>query len=196
MKIITLQFCGLILFLLIGSCSSSNMKLTKLDVNSSSRIVFGKIIDMNPDSKESELQITYVLQNSNQLMSLSFGNKFPHLEPQSDFFWISIPKETEFFGVTSIRFAINGVEGIAIIRDDKTHKPLLGTALKPGTEPVYIGEIVIRSGTRKYGASKLPAEGFDLKELNIKSNVRAAKEILDRNGIDSSKVIISTSKIL
>lgn len=194
MKVQSMLSC-LLLPIFIVACSSASMKLTKQDVTSSTRLIFGKIVDLNPESKPSELQVTYVLQNSDKALGVSFGNKFPYLEPKSDFFWISVPQDTKYFGVTSIRFGINGMEGTAIIRDDKTHKALMGTELKPGNEPVYIGEIVIRSGTRKYGAIRLPAEGFDLKELNIKATPKMAKDILDRNGIDSSKIIINTPKI-
>lgn len=178
------------------SCTSANMKLTKQEVTSYSRIVFGKIIDLNPDSKPSELQVTYVLSDKNKAAGmLTFGNKFPNLEPKGDFFWISIPQDITYFGITSIRFGLNGVDGTAIIRDDKTQQPLFGTHLTKGTEPVYIGEIVIRSGTRKYGASKIIAEGFDLKEINIKNNAQMAKDILNKNGIDSTKLITSPLKI-
>ena len=179
----------------MAGCSSSTSKLTKQDATESTRIVYGKIIDLNPESIPSELQLTYTLSSVPQNNILAgFDNKFPKLEPKSNFFWISIPSNSEYFGVNSIRFKLTGVDGEAIIRNDKTHTPLFGTPLQKGTEPIYIGDITIRSGMRKYTAG-LETEGFDLKEAYIKNNLAVAKEFLDKNGIDSNNLIITPFKL-
>ena len=179
----------------VAGCSSSTAKLTKHEATTSNRIVYGKIIDLNPESIPSELQLTYTLSEVPQNNIIGeFDNKFPRLEPKSNFFWISIPNDTTYFGVSSIRFKLNGVDVEAVIRDDKNHKPLFGTHLQKGNAPVYIGDITIKSGTRKYSVG-FESEGFDLKEAYIKNNAAVAKDFLDKNGIDSDELIINPFKL-
>lgn len=182
MKIQTLLSLITLLVFFTG-CSSSTAKLTKHDATPTNRIVYGKIIDLNPESIPSELQLTYTLSGvpQNNIVG-GFDNKFPRLEPKLNFFWISIPNDTTYFGVSSIRFKLNGVDGEAIIRDDKNHKPLFGTQLQKGNAPVYIGDITIKPGTRKYSVG-FESEAFDLKEAYIKNNAAVAKQFLDTNGI-------------
>ncbi|MBA2404109.1 MAG: hypothetical protein H0V66_05005 [Bdellovibrionales bacterium] len=179
----------------IAACSSTTAKLTKHDATNDNRIVYGKIIDLNPDSIPADLQFTYTLSETPQNTFVrNLKSQFPRLEPKSNFFWISVPKTATYFGVSSIHFKLNNVDGEAIIRDDKNHKPLFGTQLQPGNAPVYIGDITIKSGTRKYSVG-LDTEGFDLKEAYIKNNAALAKEFLDKNGIDSNGLIISPFKL-
>lgn len=194
MKIQTLVSV-LALFVFLAGCSSSTAKLTKHDATTTTRIVYGKIIDLNPDSIPADLQLTYTLTDvpQNNIMA-GFDNKFPRLEPKSNFFWIAIPSNAEYFGVNSIRFKLTGVDGEAIIRNDKTHIPLFGTKLAKGNSPIYIGDITIRSGMRKYSVG-LETEGFDLKEAYIKNNLADAKEFLNTNGIDSNNMIITPFKL-
>ena len=194
MKIKTLVSIVALFVFLVG-CSSSTSKLTKQEVSNTTRIVYGKIIDLNPDSIPEDLQLTYTLTDvpQNNVMA-GFDNKFPRLEPKSSFFWVSIPSNAEYFGVNSIRFKLTGVDGEAIIRNDKTHTPLFGTKLLKGNEPIYIGDITIRSGMRKYSVG-LETEGFDLKEAYIKNNLAVAKEFLNTNGIDSNNLIITPFKL-
>lgn len=183
------------LFIFLAACTSATSKLTKKDATESTRIVYGKIIDLNPDSIPADLQLTYTLNESPKDNILAgFDNKFPKLEPKSNFFWIAIPSNTEYFGVNSIRFKLTGVDGEAIIRNDKTHAPLFGTKLQKGNSPIYIGDITIRSGMRKYTAG-LETEGFDLKEAYIKNNLTVAKDFLDKNGIDSNDMVITPFKL-
>lgn len=177
----------------LTGCSSSTAKLTKSDATSDTRIVYGKLTDLNPDSDPAELQITYTLSEVKENNILAIDNKFPRLEPKSPYFWISVPKNATFLGINSIRFKLKNVDGEAIIRDDKTFKPLLGLTLVPGNNPVYIGDITIRSGTRKYTA--LGAEGFDLKEAYIKNDAASAKEFLDKNGFDSKEMVFVPFKM-
>ena len=183
------------LLIFLTACSSSTAKLTKHDATNTTRIVYGKIIDLNPQSIPSELQLTYTLTEvpKNNLLS-GLDNKFPRLEPKSNYFWISVPNDTTYFGVSSIRFKLEGIDGEAIIRDDKNHKPLFGTKLEKGNAPVYIGDITIKSGTRKYSVG-LESEGFDLKEAYIKNNAAFAREFLDKNGIDSNELIVNPFKL-
>jgi hypothetical protein len=188
-------FSLIALLVFVVGCSSSTAKLTKHDATATNRIVYGKIIDLNPESIPSELQLTYTLNEVPQNTIVGgFDNKFPRLEPKSNFFWISIPNDATYFGVSSIRFKLNGVDGEAIIRDDKNHKPLFGTQLAKGNAPVYIGDITIKSGTRKYSVG-FESEAFDLKEAYIKNNVADAKHFLDTNGIDSNQLIINPFKM-
>lgn len=179
---------------ILAGCASTTSKLTKHDATDSTRIIYGKIIDLNPESIPAELQMTYVTEEAPKNGILSFDNKFPRLEPKTNFWWVSVPKDAKYFGVSSIRFKLNGVEGTAIIRDDRTHKPLFGISLQPGNNPIYIGDITIRSGMRKYSAG-LETEGFDLKEAYIKDNSKIAREFLDKNGIDSNELVVTPFKL-
>lgn len=189
-------FVSLIAILIfLTGCASSTAKLTKHDSTTDNRIVYGKIVDLNPESDPAELQMTYVLEEAPKNGLLSFDNKFPRLEPKTNFFWVTVPKDTTYFGVSSIRFKLNGVEGTAVIRDDRTHKPLFGVKLDKGNAPVYIGDITIKSGMRKYSAGGIETEGFDLKEAYIKDNRAVAKEFLDKNGIDTNSLIVSPFKL-
>lgn len=194
MKIQTLVSV-LALLAFLTACSSSTAKLTKHDATTTTRIVYGKIIDLNPDSIPSDLQLTYTLSElpQNNIMA-GFDNKFPRLEPKSNFFWIAIPSDSEYFGVNSIRFKLTGVDGEAIIRNDKSHTPLFGTKLQKGNSPIYIGDITIRTGMRKYSVG-LETEGFDLKEAYIKNNLAVAKEFLNTNGIDSNNMVVTPFKL-
>jgi len=180
-----------LIFLLVflAACSSSTSKLTKQELSKSTRVIYGKIIDLNPDSLPSELQLTYVLSQQAKGELLSFADKFPNREPNSQFFWVTVPRDAKYFGINSIRFAIKDVEGVATVKDVKDHNPLFGVTLIEGTTPVYIGDIVIRSGLRKYGAS-LNAESFDLKEIAVKNNALPAKEFLTTNGFDPQELVV------
>jgi len=184
---------GLAAVIIFSSCSSSTSKLTKSDATEENRIVYGKIIDLNTESDPGKLQLTYSLseERSNTILG---HDKYPRLEPKSPYFWMTVPKDTTFIGVNSISFKLKSVDGEAHIRDDKTFKPLFGLTLTPGNSPVYIGDITIRSGTRKYSAS-VNAEGFDLKEAYIKNDAASAKEFLDKNGFNSKDMVFVPFKI-
>ncbi len=178
---------------ILSGCSSTTAKLTKSDATTDNRIIYGKIVDLNPDSDPNALQITYTLNEQRPNTMLSADNKYPRLEPKSPYFWIPVPKDATFIGINSIRFKIKNIDGEAIIRDDKTYKPLFGVNLTPGNNPVYIGDITIRSGTKKYTA--VHAETFDLKEAYIKNDGKSAKEFMDKNGFNSSELAIVPFKL-
>lgn len=181
--------------LVVTGCSSaSKEKITKHEINSDShRVIYGKIKDLNPESITEKLGVTFVTSDKPHVGTLAFDNKFPFKEPRSDFFWVTIPKNSTYFGIYSIRFSLEGVDGEAIIRNDKTHLPLFGIDLPKGNAPVYIGEITIRSGMKKYGVGFV--EGFDLKEAYIKTNPADAKEFLDKNGYESSEYVVLPFKL-
>lgn len=184
---------ALALLTFLVACSSTTAKLTKTDATTDNRIIYGKIIDLNPEADASALQITYTLNEQRPNSILGVDNKYPRLEPKSPYFWIPVPKDATFIGINSIRFKIKNMEGEAIIRDDKTFKPLFGVALTPGNNPVYIGDITIRSGTKKYTA--VHAEAFDLKEAYIKNDVKSAKEFMEKNGFNTNELSVVPFKI-
>ena len=169
--------------LFVSACSSPKTKLTKNDISSSTRVLYGKIKDLNPSSVPLELQFSYVLSEGPHKGPFSL-DKYPNLEPSSDYFWITVPNDVTYFGVNSINFALRGVDGVATIRDNKHKNPLFGVNFPAGNEPIYIGEITIRSGTRKYSLG-LDVEGFDLKEAFIRKDMAQAREFLEKNGIES-----------
>ena len=183
----------LFLALITAGCSSTatKTKLSKDKIMNNSTVVFGKIIDLNPESDPTQLQITYTLSDKSEAGIVRIDNKFPKLDPESNYFWVAIPdEEVKYFGIKSIRYGINGMTAKPIVRDEKNHKPLFGIPLNGRNGAVYVGEIVIRSYTKKLNA------GFnldipDLKEVTIKNNTKEAREFLGKIGIDSKDMTIN-----
>lgn len=183
---------SLLCLILIGcSATATKTKLSKDKIMNNSTVVFGKIIDLNPESDPTQLQITYTLSDKSEEGIVRIDNKFPKLDPESNYFWVAIPdEEVKFFGIKSIRYGINGMTATPIIRDEKTHKPLFGIPLNGRNGAVYVGEIVIRSYTKKLNA------GFnldipDVKEVTIKNNTKEAKEFLGKLGIDANSMTVN-----
>lgn len=114
------------------------------------------------------------------------------MDAESDYFWISIPAEkVKYFGVSSIRYMINGVTETAIMQDDKTHKPLFGANLDSSKKAkfIYVGDITIRSGFRKT-TSGLNLEIFDIHEAYNKSNPASARNYLEEKGVDAKNLVV------
>lgn len=192
---------GLILINLIflfSACSSlapsggNKVALNKERSNSTNTIIFGRIIDLNPNAVKGKLQLTYTLSKDRTGGMFGTDTSFPNVDPESNFFWISVPtQDAQYFGVRSIRFMINGVETMAIIRDEIHHQPLFGVPLEASKEAkyIYIGDITIRSGVRKT-TSGLNLEMFDIKEAYNKSNPASAKNYLQEKGFDIKNMVI------
>jgi hypothetical protein len=189
MKVLSL----VLVMLVFTGCSSmaTKTKLSKDKIFNNSTVVFGKIIDLNPESDPSQLQITYALSDKSEESIIRVDNNFPKLDPESNYFWVAIPdEEVKYFGIKSIRYGINGMTSKPMIRDEKTHKPLFGIPLKGRNGAVYVGEIVIRSYTKKLNAG-FSLDIPDIKEVTIRNNAKEAKEFIGNLGIDSDKMTIN-----
>lgn len=176
---------------LLASCSvlrptsGTNVALNKDKFPSENTVIFGRIIDLNPNSVKSKVQLTYTLTNENKE---TFD--FPNVDQDSNYFWIAIPAEkAKYFGVSSIRFMINGEA--AIMQDDKAHKPLFGAHLAGNNKAkyIYVGDITIRSGFRKT-TSGLNLEVFDIQEAYNKSNPASARTYLEEKGVNTKDLIV------
>jgi len=178
-----------LLSILFSGCSSLDVKESKIpDADEASatpetRLVFGKLIDLNPDSIPGELKFTYILYDKKDGVFL-IDNKFPNRDPELGYFWVAVPLEMHFFGVSSLRLGIRGHEGTAVFRDEESGQPILGVVLPEGKAPVYLGDITIRSFLKNVEAKTDPYEvlGFALKELSVKKDLKKAKaDLLTRN---------------
>jgi hypothetical protein len=181
------------LLVFIGCSSKATMtKLSKDKIMNNSTVVFGKIVDLNPESDPSQLQITYTLSDKSDESIVRIDNNFPKLDPESNYFWVAIPdEEVKYFGIKSIRYGIKGMTAQPIIRDEKNHKPLFGVPLNYGRNgAVYVGEIVIRSYTKKLSAG-FNLDVPDIKEVSIRNNTKDAKETLGKMGMDSTKMTVN-----
>jgi hypothetical protein len=183
---------------LFSSCSTlaptagNKSTLTNERSNSMNTIIFGRIVDLNPDSIKGKLQITYTLSKDHTGGMFGTDTAFPNIDPQTNYFWVSVPtQDARYFGVRSIRFMINGVETMAVMRDDLHNKPLFGIPLEVSKEAkyIYVGDITIRSGVRKTAAG-LNLEVFDIKEAYNKTNPASAKSYLEERGFDSKNLVI------
>jgi len=155
-------------------------------------IIFGRIVDLNPQSVKGKLQITYTLSKDQTGGMFGSDTAFPNIDPETNYFWVSVPtKDATYFGIRSIRFMINGVETTAVMRDELHHKPLFGTVLESTKEAkyIYVGDITIRSGVRKTAAG-LNLELFDIKEAYNKTNPASAKNYLQERGFDTKNLVI------
>lgn len=186
------------LFSLVAACSSlapsgaSKVALNSERSNASKTIIFGRIIDLNPQSVKGKLQITYTLSKEQTGGMFGTDTAFPNVDPDTNYFWVTVPTtDTRYFGIRSIRFMIDGVETQAVMRDELHHQPLFGTPLETSKEAkyIYVGDITIRSGVRKTG-SGLNLEVFDIKEAYNKSNPSQAKNYLEDKGFDSKNMVV------
>lgn len=160
--------------------------------NSMNTIIFGRIVDLNPQSVKGKLQITYTLSKDQAGGMFGTDSAFPNIDPETNYFWVSVPtKDAKYFGIRSIRFMINGVDTVAIMRDELRHQPLFGIPLETSKEAkyVYVGDITIRSGVRKT-ASGLNLEVFDIKEAYNKTNLPSAKNYLQEKGFDTKNMVV------
>lgn len=160
--------------------------------NSMNTIIFGRIVDLNPQSVKGKLQITYTLSKEQTGGVFGTDSAFPNIDPETNYFWVSVPtKDVKYFGIRSIRFMINGVETTAIMRDEIHHQPLFGIPLENSKEAkyIYVGDITIRSGVRKT-ASGLNLEVFDIKEAFNKTNPSQAKNYLQDKGFDTKNMVV------
>jgi hypothetical protein len=185
-------------FLVLSSCSvltpsqGNKVALNNERSNATNTIIFGRIIDLNPQSEKAKLQLTYTLSKDQTGGIFGTDTNFPNVDPETNFFWISVPnQDVKYFGVRSIRFKINGVETTAVIRDEVKHTPLFGMNLESPKEAkyIYVGDIVIRSGIRKAN-SGLGLEFFDIKEAYNRSNPAAAKSYLQSKGFDTKNFVV------
>lgn len=189
----------LILSLLVSSACSTltpsggnKAALNNERSNSSNTIIFGRIVDLNPQSMKGKLQITYTLSKDKNGGMFGTDTAFPNIDTETNYFWVSVPVgDLQYFGIRSIRFMINGVETTAVMRDEIHHQPLFGIPLENSKEAkyIYVGDITIRSGTRKT-ASGLNLEVFDIKEAYNKSNPESAKDYLEEKGFDTKKMVV------
>lgn len=160
--------------------------------NSMNTIIFGRIVDLNPQSVKGKLQITYTLSKEQTGGMFGTDSAFPNIDPDTNYFWVSVPtKDAKYFGIRSIRFMINGTDSVAIMRDEIHHQPLFGIQLDTSKDAkyVYVGDITIRSGVRKTG-SGLNLEVFDLKEAYNKTNLPSAKNYLEDKGFDTKNLVV------
>lgn len=161
--------------------------------NSMNTIIFGRIVDLNPQSVKGKLQITYTLSKDQTGGMFGTDSAFPNIDPDTNYFWVSVPtKDAKYFGIRSIRFMINGVDSVAIMRDEIHHQPLFGIQLDTSKDAqyVYVGDITIRSGVRKTAAAGLNLEVFDLKEAYNKTNLPSAKNYLQDKGFDTKNMVV------
>ena len=185
------------LMAMIASCSTlaptggTPAALNKAKSNSNNTIIFGRLFDLNPKSQKEKLHLTYTLSKDKNT-GMFGADSYPNVDPETGFFWISVPStDLQYFGVSSIRFKIDGVETPAIMRDELQHKPLMGLPIKAEGEQkfIYVGDLVIRTGLRRTSAGLQP-EQFDIKEATNKSNVPAARKYLEDKGFDSKKMVV------
>lgn len=185
--------------ILISACAEltpvagNNVALSKEKFPSSSTVIFGRIIDLNPKSIKSKLQLTYMLSDKKEEGMFSGDTNFPNIDPETNFFWIAIPSDkVQYFGVRSIRFEIDGITQTAIMRNDNGNRPLFGIPLKADKDAkyIYVGDITIRSGLRKTTSGLSNLDTYDIKEAYNKSNPASARSYLEEKGVDSKKLII------
>lgn len=176
----------------LAPTGASKVALNNERSNASKTIIFGRIVDLNPQSVKGKLQITYTLSKDQTGGMFGTDTAFPNIDPESNYFWVTVPtSDTRYFGIRSIRFMINGVETMAVMRDELHHRPLFGVPLENSKEAkyIYVGDITIRSGVRKSG-SGLNLEVFDIKEAYNKSNPSQAKNYLEDKGFDSKNMVV------
>ena len=176
----------------LAPSGASKVALNSDRSNASKTIIFGRIVDLNPQSVKGKLQITYTLSKEQTGGMFGTDTAFPNIDPETNFFWVSVPtSDTRYFGIRSIRFMINGVETQAVMRDELHHQPLFGIPLENSKEAkyIYVGDITIRSGVRKTG-SGLNLEVFDIKEAYNKPNPSQAKNYLEDKGFDSKNMVV------
>lgn len=178
----------LLLILILFGCSSQKIKLDPVANKSGERIIFGKFTDTNPDSRD--LSFTYTLDEVSKGGLFSFDNSFPNIDPETGYFWISVPKDTKYFGIRSISFGIKGRTGSASVRDEKTNKSIFGSSVKSGESAIYVGDIFITSGMTQVGKSLvgIPVEQFDIKDSKVSSNLNGAKKFLSNRGFQERKI--------
>lgn len=176
----------------LAPTGASKVALNNERSKASKTIIFGRIVDLNPQSVKGKLQITYTLSKDQTGGMFGTDTAFPNIDPESNYFWVTVPtSDTRYFGIRSIRFMINGVETMAVMRDELHHRPLFGVPLENSKEAkyIYVGDITIRSGVRKSG-SGLNLEVFDIKEAYNKSNPSQAKNYLEDKGFDSKNMVV------
>jgi len=180
---------SLLLTLVLG-CSETEVKLEQDRVTPATRLVFGKYVDLNPDSIPEDLKFTYILSDKRDGMFL-VDSRFPNLDPELGYFWVLVPMEMHFFGVGSLRLSIRGQEDKAVFRDEEDGQPILGVDLPEGKAPVYVGEITIRSFLKKIEEKSDGREvfAFALKELSVKKNLKKAKDEVTARGIDPKTLV-------
>lgn len=188
-----MKFLTLLLVILVGcSTTPTQTRLTKDKITNNATVVFGKISDLNPNADLTKLTITYTLSDKSEKGVLNFDNKVPKIDPHTGYFWVAIPNdEVTYFGIKSIRYGIKGMTSEPIIRDEVNHKALYGINLLGRNGAVYIGEITIRSFTRKLNPN-LNIDVADIKEISIKNNANAAKEFLGKLGVEPSQMMVNT----
>jgi hypothetical protein len=193
-----MRFFILLAMVFVGACSSlaptggNKVALNNERSNSMNTIIFGRIVDLNPQSVKGKLQITYTLSKEQTGGMFGTDSAFPNIDPETNYFWVSVPtKDVHYFGIRSIRFMINGVETAAIMRDEIKQQPLFGIPLENSKDAkyIYVGDITIRSGVRKTAAG-LNLEVFDIKEAYNKTNPASAKSYLQEKGFDTKNMIV------
>ena len=107
------------------------------------------------------------------------------------YFWVLVPLEMRFFGVSSLRFSIREHPGTAVFRDEESGQPILGVELPEGKAPVYVGEITIRSFLKNVDekTDKYEVFGFAMKELSVKKDLKKAKSDISARGIEPKTLI-------
>jgi len=193
-----MRYIVLLALFSIAACSSlaptgaSKVALNNDRSNATKTIIFGRIIDLNPQSVKGKLQITYTLSKDQTGGMFGTDTAFPNIDPETNYFWVTVPtSDTKYFGIRSIRFMIDGVQTTAVMRDELHHRPLFGIPLENSKDSkyIYVGDITIRSGVRKT-ASGLNLEVFDIKEAYNKPNASQAKNYLEEKGFDSKNMIV------
>lgn len=173
---------------MLTACAGTPVKLDSDSVKPTERLVFGRLVDLNPEGKE--LGVSYVLSKEAQNGFLSLENKLPQRERSSGYFWATVPANAKYFGVRSLNFEVKSQSGEASLRDEKTHLPLFGVELADGKGPFYVGDITIRSGMTAGDKDFLgvQSDAFELKEFSVRDERVEARKFLLARGIDISEM--------
>jgi hypothetical protein len=179
---------------LMWSCSSANVKLSSEEVESDQRIVFGKLVAATPDTKD--LGITYILKDKAERGLFSYDENFPNIDSETGYFWIAVPKSAKYFGVRSIQFGHKGTGSlVGTLSDEQNDRPLLGSSIIPGQNPIYVGDISIAtelaSGQQK---NLTPEARLSVRGVTVAKDSEAAKKFLTDRGIQGNQMIDSALK--
>ena len=75
------------------------------------------------------------------------------------------------------------------MRDEEEQKAILGTAIQPGENPIYVGTAAITTGMTQAGKSLvgIPVEQFDIKDMKVTEEFDKAKRLLSEKGFPANK---------
>lgn len=180
---------------LLHSCSSMK-KLDSSQVVQNHRVIFGKLVGANPDTKD--LRLTYILKEKDDSNFLALDNQFPYVDAEAGYFWIVVPQNTSYFGVRSIHFTKKGTGGVAaVLRDEQNNRALFGTKINPGNAPVYVGDIFVAAAVKtghNLDSNFIPAARIGVDYIKIVQSSLRAKEFISDRGLKSAPMADSILK--